>query len=153
LGKHEIVYSWGVLHHTGSMWEAIANAASLVADGGAFWISIYKKGPKYPEHLAMKQAYNRSSALGKKLIVWKEIYKMMRLRFSWRQNPFAWNEKQERGMDTYHDLVDWFGGLPYEVATEEEIISFCKERGFQEERVDARAEGACSIYLLRKVRS
>ena len=29
LGQYDIVYSWGVLHHTGSMWEAIENCISL----------------------------------------------------------------------------------------------------------------------------
>ncbi|MDQ1639506.1 MAG: hypothetical protein QOF62_2845 [Pyrinomonadaceae bacterium] len=149
LGKHQIVYSWGVLHHTGEMWKAISNAAGLVERGGTLWIAIYAKGPKYAEHLALKQSYNRATTFGKKVIAWKEIYKLMRLRVSWRQNPFAWNEKQERGMDTYHDLLDWLGGLPYEVASDQEIISFCRERGFVEENIEVRAEGACSVYCFR----
>ena len=31
LGEFDVVYSWGVLHHTGEMWAALKNAASLVA--------------------------------------------------------------------------------------------------------------------------
>lgn len=41
LGKFEIVYSWGVLHHTGAMWQALENAGMRVADGGRLFISIY----------------------------------------------------------------------------------------------------------------
>jgi 2-polyprenyl-6-hydroxyphenyl methylase/3-demethylubiquinone-9 3-methyltransferase len=147
LGVHDIVYSWGVLHHTGSMWNAISNACSLVKRGGLFWIAIYVKGPTYPEHLALKQSYNRASYFGKKFMVWKRIYEMMRQRWSWRQNPFAWNEKGGRGMDTYHDLVDWLGGLPYEVASKEEIVEFCESNGFRLERVGEFPEGCNNTYL------
>ncbi len=34
LGQFDIVYSWGVLHHTGAMWQALDNVARLVAPGG-----------------------------------------------------------------------------------------------------------------------
>lgn len=148
LDSYDIVYSWGVLHHTGSLWKAIDNACSLVAPGGLLWISIYVKGPRYPQHLALKQAYNQASVLGKKFMVWKEIYKMMRLRVSWRQNPFAWNTKVDRGMDVYHDLIDWLGGLPYEVASKEEIIDFCQGRGLLLNKVNEVPEGGCRGYLL-----
>jgi 2-polyprenyl-6-hydroxyphenyl methylase/3-demethylubiquinone-9 3-methyltransferase len=38
LGLWDIVYSWGVLHHTGAMWNAIDNAAGRVAPNGLFFI-------------------------------------------------------------------------------------------------------------------
>src|SRR5918994_336835 len=41
LGKWDIVYSWGVLHHTGDMWQALRNVAPLVQPGGQLFISIY----------------------------------------------------------------------------------------------------------------
>ena len=34
LGTFETVYSWGVLHHTGAMYKAIAKAATMVAPNG-----------------------------------------------------------------------------------------------------------------------
>jgi 2-polyprenyl-6-hydroxyphenyl methylase/3-demethylubiquinone-9 3-methyltransferase len=40
-GRFDIIYSWGVLHHTGAMWEAIENAQNRVADGGRFFVAIY----------------------------------------------------------------------------------------------------------------
>src|SRR3954453_10925637 len=33
LGTFDVVYSWGVLHHTGDMWRALGNVARLVAPG------------------------------------------------------------------------------------------------------------------------
>ncbi|HEX5705409.1 MAG TPA: class I SAM-dependent methyltransferase [Pyrinomonadaceae bacterium] len=147
LGQHDIVYSWGVLHHTGAMWEAIANASSRVARGGLFWIALYVKGPKYAEHLALKQKYNRASRLEKKIMVWKYIAGVMRDRRRAGLNPLKWNEKDGRGMDVYHDIIDWLGGLPYEVASKEEVVDFCGTRGFVLERVKENPEGGNNIYL------
>lgn len=150
LGQFDIVYSWGVLHHTGRMWDAIERAAGLVAPGGQFWISIYQKGPRYSEHLELKQRYNRASKIGKRAMEWGRIAGVMLGRARTLNNPLRWNRRTSRGMDTYHDLVDWLGGLPYEVATPDEITSFCAERGLTAERVDPKPEGGCSTYLFRR---
>jgi 2-polyprenyl-6-hydroxyphenyl methylase/3-demethylubiquinone-9 3-methyltransferase len=150
LNRSEVVYSWGVLHHTGAMWEAIDAASSLVAENGQFWIALYAKGPKYAEHLALKRAYNRASGLGKKLMVWKYIAEVMRERRRAGLNPFGWNEKRERGMDVYHDIVDWLGGLPYEVASRDEVVDFCGARGLVPDKIREVSEGGCSTYLFSR---
>jgi len=42
LGQFDVVYSWGVLHHTGAMWQALENVAPLVSHcGGKLFIAIY----------------------------------------------------------------------------------------------------------------
>jgi 2-polyprenyl-6-hydroxyphenyl methylase/3-demethylubiquinone-9 3-methyltransferase len=74
----------------------------------------------------------------------------MRLRRSRGQNPFAWNEKKDRGMDVYHDLLDWLGGLPYEVASKEEVIAFCGARGLVLKKLNEIGEGACNSYLFSR---
>src|SRR5262249_54141338 len=43
LGRFEIVYSWGVLHHTGAMLKAIKNASQLVAPAGIFVFALYRR--------------------------------------------------------------------------------------------------------------
>ena len=63
------------------------------------------------------------------------------------KNPLAWNEKKGRGMNVYHDLVDWLGGLPYEVASEDEVLRYCRNKGFILEHIKVTGEGACSIYV------
>jgi 2-polyprenyl-6-hydroxyphenyl methylase/3-demethylubiquinone-9 3-methyltransferase len=35
-----------------------------------------------------------------------------------------------RGMSRWHDIVDWVGGYPYEVATPDEIFDFYRKQGF-----------------------
>jgi SAM-dependent methyltransferase len=146
LGKYEIVYSWGVLHHTGSM--AIENASRLVTPGGLFWIALYVKGPMYREHLALKKRYNRHPWWRKKIMVWRYIYHYyIAPRIRERRNPFAWNETVSRGMNVYHDVIDWLGGLPYEVASKEEVLSFGKERGFTLEKIFETGEQGNNIYL------
>lgn len=153
LPAYDIVYAWGVLHHTGDMWSAINNAAALVRDGGYLWISIYVKGPRYSSHLQLKKRYNAASALGKWWMETVFIIKIMGWRALNLKNPFAWNEKKSRGMDTYHDIVDWLGGLPYEVASEDEVVRFCLERSFVLYRIKVIGEGGCNVYVFRKLQS
>lgn len=40
LGQFDVVYSWGVLHHAGAMWQTLENVAPLVAGGGQLFIAI-----------------------------------------------------------------------------------------------------------------
>ncbi len=147
LGKYDIVYSWGVLHHTGSMWAAIEKSLELVKHGGLYWIAIYKKGPNYHKHLAQKTAYNKASELGKKFMVYRIVALKLLSRLIRLQNPLAYFHTKRRGMNAYHNLIDWLGGLPYEVASDEEVVSFCQHRGFRLERLKVRREGSNNIYL------
>ena len=41
LGSFDIVYSWGVLHHTGAMWDALENAKINTKVNGKLYIAIY----------------------------------------------------------------------------------------------------------------
>ena len=148
LGKYDIVYSWGVLHHTGSMWQAIYNSIQTVAPGGLFWIAIYQGVDTYEYDLELKKRYNNASWLGKKAMVWYRVLRKIKTQLSRRENPFAWNKKNERGMDVYHDIIDWLGGLPYEVASVAQIRAFCEPEGLQLLKVDT-TEG-CAVYLFKK---
>lgn len=129
--KFDLVYSWGVLHHTGQMWNAIENAASLVKPGGHFLIALYQNVKDYEYDIFVKKKYNRVNPLYKRWMEWSlYIWPAMKKRMKEGKNPFAWNQRLDRGMTVYHDIVDWLGGLPYEVATEQQTIDFLGARGF-----------------------
>jgi len=126
-GKYDIVYSWGVLHHTGNMWEAIKNAASLVNDNGIFFLAIYNKTRSSRFWLEVKKVYNLSPKIGKKLmnfLLFSGMYFILPLLSL--KNPLIRlkNYKKNRGMDPMTDVKDWLGGYPFEVATFKEIVTF-----------------------------
>jgi 2-polyprenyl-6-hydroxyphenyl methylase/3-demethylubiquinone-9 3-methyltransferase len=153
LGQFDIVYSWGVLHHTGAMWNAMDNILGLVLPGGYLWIALYQKGSRYEADLALKKKFNASSPLGKKWMILRRVVRAMALRLRSGKNPFAWNQKVGRGMNVYHDIVDWLGGLPYEVAAEDDVVRYLRARDFVLERIKVAGEGGCSVYVFSRIKS
>ena len=133
LGSFDIVYSWGVLHHTGNMWAAIEKAASLVKKNGTFFFAIYNdQGRRSRFWRRVKESYC-SGIFGKALVSSIFIpYFFSRALLSCvirRENVFT-EYRKNRGMSITHDWFDWLGGLPFEVATVEEIFRFVRDRGF-----------------------
>jgi len=64
--------------------------------------------------------------------------------------PFKhWAEKKKsRGMSVWHDLVDWVGGYPFEVAKPEEIFEFYRMEGFTLVKLKTCAGGlGCNEYV------
>jgi SAM-dependent methyltransferase len=137
LGQFDIVYSWGVLHHTGSMWQALENVVPLVKPGGTLFIAIYNdQGKRSHRWRSVKKAYNSLPPNLRFLVLWPSFFQLW-----WKRllkdllagRPFQSfrNYKALRGMSLWHDVVDWVGGYPFEVAKPEEIFDFYHERGFQ----------------------
>jgi len=144
-GTFDIVYSWGVLHHTGRMWDAISYARMRVSPGGRLWISIYRKTDQFAEELALKQRYHRSSWIVRKRLILQLIWPFVKVRLKRFQNPFAWNRKKPRGMTIYRDIIDWLGGLPYEAATPEEVVGFLSPHQFKLSKLNT--DESCIVYL------
>jgi len=139
LGQYDIVYSWGVLHHTGSMWEAIQNAMSLAKKDGLFFIAIYnKQGWKSRFWWHIKNIYHKLPGFTKKgyaltLGVTFQVINIVKYTLLLKPQvaikPLL-NYRKNRGMSIKHDIIDWIGGFPYEYATTEELNDFCKKNGF-----------------------
>lgn len=134
--KADIVYSWGVLHHTGRMWIAIENAAKKVKKGGYFYFTIYNKKPGLrgsKNQLKLKRLYNQSPHLFKKFLEWSLWGSFITKNLLFFRNPFKIiknieNSTFARGMTFKSGVTDWLGGLPYEFATPQEIFDFCNKK-------------------------
>lgn len=157
LGRFDIVYSWGVLHHTGDMWTALANATAAVEDGGRLFISIYNdQGPRSHLWRAVKRTYNALPAslrLPFTLLVMvpREGLTIAKAVALGRPLDYVrgWTQyKDMRGMSRWHNLVDWVGGYPFEVATPEAIFDFVRPHGFTLERLKTCAGGlGCNEFV------
>ena len=130
LGTFDLVYSWGVLHHTGEMWRAISSAANRVGKGGLFYIAIYNRvdGPLGSNFwLRVKKTYNSSSRAGRAAMeaMFLCYYSVMNLggRIVYH-NSKKGSGPSSRGMELRTDVTDWIGGYPYEFATAAEIKSY-----------------------------
>lgn len=148
LGEFDIVYSWGVLHHTGSMHEAIRNAAQLVLPTGSFMIAIYNRHWSSGMWWIIKWLYNHVGKLGQKILIW--IFAPIIFAAKWLvtfKNPF----KMRRGMDFMHNVVDWVGGYPYEYASVREMTEFLHTLNF--EVMDVRRANTpigCNEFICRR---
>lgn len=137
LGQFDIVYSWGVLHHTGNLWQALANMVPLVVPGGKLCIAIYNDaGSRSRTWRAIKSTYNKSRA-GRACVTLIFIpYSVLAalaadvLHF---RNPLSryLTYSKKRGMSVVRDWFDWLGGYPYEFAQPGEITDFYCRKGFQ----------------------
>jgi len=136
LGKFDVVYSWGVLHHTGAMWQALENVQLLVAPGGKLFISIYNdQGRKSVCWRWVKRLYC-SGTLGRYMITSiffpYFLFRGLAVDILKGKNPIRRyaDYKKSRGMSWMHDWIDWLGGYPFEVAKPEEIFDFYKDKVF-----------------------
>jgi 2-polyprenyl-3-methyl-5-hydroxy-6-metoxy-1,4-benzoquinol methylase len=162
LDRYDVVYAWGVLHHTGDMWRAIENTLGLVADDGLLFLSIYNdQGAISRRWRKIKHLYNVSPEhIRVGLVVAVATYFETRamigdlIRF---RNPLPfkrWTDyKHNRGMSRWHDLVDWVGGYPFEVATPEDVFDFCRRQGFQLLKLKTCGGGlGCNEFVFRKIK-
>lgn len=134
MNRADIVYSWGVLHHTGAMWEAIANASGLMKDNGLFYIALYQDRPYFDRPISfwieIKQRYNREGWMAKRRLEFWYFWEFY-LQRKWKNLPAFVRQARDyklRGMEMYTDAVDWLGGWPFEVATVDEVERFASEK-------------------------
>jgi 2-polyprenyl-3-methyl-5-hydroxy-6-metoxy-1,4-benzoquinol methylase len=163
LGQFDVVYSWGVLHHTGAMATALANVKPLVPVGGRLFIAIYNDlGEVTDRWWRAKRLYNA-------------LPKVLRLPYALtiigaaetrslighaRQRDLhsyfrVWTDYQNvsaRGMSRWHDWIDWIGGFPYERASVETIVDLFAADGFLLTKIGDRSDGyGCNEFVFRRV--
>jgi 2-polyprenyl-3-methyl-5-hydroxy-6-metoxy-1,4-benzoquinol methylase len=152
LPKFDIVYSWGVLHHTGAMWDAVANAGIPLKPGGEFYIALYSSDnyvdPTPEEWIAIKKQYNQANVFGKKVMEIKYFYDTyiepeIRAGRGWLN---AVKNYGSRGMSVWTDAKDWLGGYPMEFSGLIETKAFVKGRLGLDLVTVLTGEG-CSEYL------
>jgi 2-polyprenyl-3-methyl-5-hydroxy-6-metoxy-1,4-benzoquinol methylase len=155
LGTFDIVYSWGVLHHTGAMWQALANVVPLVRPGGTLFISIYNdQGAASRRWQVIKRLYNKSPRALRWLVF------LPALAYLWGPPLFSKGlsvsrcrtyAARARGMSRWRDAVDWVGGYPFEVAKPDEIQQFFRDKGFDVTKLKTCGGGiGCNEFVFRK---
>lgn len=162
LGTFDIVYSWGVLHHTGKMWDAIERSAALVNPGGYYYIAIYNKilartGSTswiHPFWLKVKTLYNTYPIVGTYILEPLAMCAYLAMVIARGENPVTHirNYRSHRGMSWRTDATDWLGGYPYEFATVEEVFKFIKSKfpHFTLENIKVTSGRGLNWYLFKR---
>lgn len=162
LGKFDIVYSWGVLHHTGDMWKALANADSAVANGGKLFIAIYNDtGSQSKRWEWIKRTYCKlpdflKTPFAAAAIMPEESKRLMTCLLKGKPAEYLryWKDyRNDRGMNRWHDIIDWVGGYPYEYAGPSAVFEFFKSRGYRLTRLRCDRVGlGCNEFVFVKDR-
>jgi len=160
LGQFDIVYSWGVLHHTGAMWQAMGNVKPLVKPGGLLFIAIYNDfGEVSRWWLQRKRRYNALPRLVRPLYaiyVWtpQELRSLLGYLQSGELTTYIrklTSLTSRRGMSQIYDIIDWVGGYPYEYASVEAVTDFYRRDGFEPIKVRENSSFGCNQIVFRRL--
>ena len=145
LGTFDVVYSWGVLHHTGDMWRALENVHPLVAPGGKLVLAIYNDaGGRSIIWRGLKRTYLMlprplRPAFAALAVLPGEIRSAASALAKLQPSEYIhlWTQyaEQKRGMSRWRDMIDWVGGYPYEFARVDAVFDFYRLRGYRLTRV------------------
>ena len=136
LGAFDVSYAWGVLHHTGVLWQALYNAQIPLGPGGFLFIAIYNDQGLISSFWKIIKRTYCTNGLGRVILtgIFYPIFFLSGLAVDilHLRDPRTRyrNHKKYRGMSLLHDWRDWLGGYPYDPAKPEQIISFYKNLGF-----------------------
>jgi 2-polyprenyl-3-methyl-5-hydroxy-6-metoxy-1,4-benzoquinol methylase len=160
LGTFDVVYSWGVLHHTGSMWVAIENAIDRVEmNGGRLFIAIYNdQGWKSHLWWFIKNVYNRLPRLLRgpfAFIVSAATRIAVIIKYTILLRPMVaiaplFADQRDRGMSARYDERDWIGGFPFEFAGFEVLTSYFTARGFTVINAKRNESWGCNELALQR---
>jgi SAM-dependent methyltransferase len=158
LGTFDVVYAWGVLHHTGAMRDALDGAARLVAPGGLLAFALYHRTLMCPFWRWEKRWYSGASADAQRRA--RALYiVLLRMAFFATGRDFrsyVASYHSVRGMDFMHDVHDWMGGYPYESILAPEVETVMGPLGFTRIRATGTPlttgifGSGCDEYLYRR---
>ena len=133
LGTFDVVYSWGVLHHTGAMWRAVELAMTCCGGPGSLLlIGLYHRKPWLtPAVKVVKRAYSAGGPLQRGALLTGYVAATVAYAAARGQLGQMLRNTPRRGMNAWHDLVDWVGGYPFEAATPTEVVAFVEKHGFK----------------------
>lgn len=149
LGSFDIVYSWGVLHHTGNMWQALDNVAIPVRRNGKLFVALYNdQGRRSRIWRSIKKSYSQGGPLLRGVLIvsfacYFGVRGFVSGVFRKRSAPQSQEQSERgRGMTYLTDLIDWIGGYPFEVAAPDSVSSFFRSKGFELLRLNSVGQGS-----------
>lgn len=162
-GQFDIVYAWGVLHHTGDMRKALRIASALVRPGGKLVFALYRRIWMDPFWRCEKRWYARATLKMQERArnIYLLLFSLARRLSGLSFESYVLEYHKRRGMDFYHDVHDWMGGYPYESISTKEVDALMKSMDFVKERICADSGGlfgrniglfssGCDEYVYRK---
>jgi 2-polyprenyl-3-methyl-5-hydroxy-6-metoxy-1,4-benzoquinol methylase len=152
LGTFDIVYSWGVLHHTGAMWKAMENIQATVDSDGQIFLAVYNdQGWLSSYWKFVKKAYGKNMVCRFAVSLAHMPY-LFGLRITTR--ALTGKLKLDRGMSLWYDMRDWLGGYPFEVARPEEVFDFYSIRGFVLVKMKTcGGRHGCNEFIFKKMKN
>ena len=153
LGLFDVVYSWGVLHHTGDMRAALDLAGRAVKPGGRLWVAIYNdEGRASRRWHAIKRTYNHlPNALRSPFaLAVMGPREMAGIALDTLRGDPLRRFRRDRGMSWWTDVLDWVGGYPFEVASPEWMFDFYRARGFSLERLRTVNGYGCNEFVFHR---
>ena len=149
LGCFDVVYSWGVLHHTGHMYKAFSSVIPSVVTDGQLVIAIYNDQGLTSKYWSMiKRLYNINKITRYFLII---IFTPYLFGMRWLIRALTGRLYLKRGMSLWHDMIDWLGGYPFEIAKPEDVFRFFRDRGFTlEELKTCGGRMGCNEFVFRR---
>ncbi len=149
LGCFDVVYSWGVLHHTGQMYKALSNVIPSIATDGQLFIALYNdQGLISTYWTLVKSAYNKNK-IARYLLV--AIHTPYLFGVRWLVRAVTGRLSIERGMSLWYDMIDWLGGYPFEAARPEAVLRFFRDRGLTlEELKTCGGRMGCNEFVFRR---
>lgn len=156
LPQADIVYSWGVLHHSGDLWRAMALLDPKVAQGGQFFIALYNdEGAVSRGWRVVKKVYcaswlGRAAVMAAFMPVLFVATALSGLTSGDPTKRFR-EYRRHRGMSIVRDWVDWLGGYPFEVASPRKVFDFFRRRGYRLTQLRTTNRMGCNEFVFQKV--